>query len=416
MNFDKIDEAVGSCHTLLDALFAVSSLGAFSGTIELTAGNIHGWIAFHQKKVTKAIIAETGQTGETALQLLATLDNAQCRYLPPWVKPVIEPTTPTQPLSVNDQEVVSPSAQPLATDSSPEDATTQVFGEGMMTLSQETAASNVAPIWRKPMEEKEFRDGIFESDQHSEFMQQEGKLGNLDAPVRKNTHYTRNQMETAGTSTTDAVAAVIARAGFISDFRDATPEADPWGAFHGDPANQPTASVAIKKSELNFRPYVGPTIVACLCVAAYVGPQLIWHSAGNTGSDPIEKQQVKRIVYTAYDQGQDDKPRQRQAFVLPPGASTAPAQPASPPDTTGGGSSDAPAAEPKYTAGDEASELRLAQSPASLSTLEALIRSYISAKQYRRARSLAAAGFRSGFCTPAERQRFWQLYVECRNK
>lgn len=393
-----IDSAFARCRTLLDALLTINSLGVTAGMLEVSTDSIHGWIAFQGKHIVKALVAETAQEGRGALQVLFGISDGTFRYIshrwPETSGPWREPDGKGQ-----DDRFMQASMQRS------HDETTMMFG-GEVVIIRPDKSENHEPLWRPPMSEAEFRKGVFETDSREQFLQKSEWLAGGN-PRAKDFDPAQQASQAKAE---EEYSPVLAKAGFKTDFQDSRMSLNRRHAFHVSRSNIPAlepptktgtvASKLVKIAAIPIELLVGWLIVSTL-IASF-GP-----SHSNT-SMPATSGEAP--------------------FKLPPGSNSAP------PATSIAADSRIAATSPSATASDITStkpavpqsaarslphpadekEFALADSAEKLGQLEALIYDYIAQRKFRHARDLAGAGLRSPFATDEQRQKFWNLFSQCK--
>jgi hypothetical protein len=349
LNSTDINSSLKDCADLGAALNMLSSVGVDSGTVRIAGGGMRGWIVFKNKKVVQAVVAETAQVGQQALAALAELQGARCTFL----------------ALASDADTPTPQrAQPMP---------------------------RPAPVSQQVMDEDEFRAGVFGRDVRSEFRDTDPRLQDLDAPVRRNTHFVRVDRDGEAP---DPGAIMLAKAGFTSDFHDAAPVANAWDEFHGDPQNLATGEYEMPtRVSMPVRFFVAAILLA-LCMSIYVIPDMIWRTADDETKGDLERRQQESIALALADEQTVpvDHP-----FALPSAAAQA---------ATGASAS--------FSSGsvDDFGDVPPDLSPDTPENLNRLIRWYLRHGKFKKAKELAAKAL-SLSLMPADRRTFSYLYNQC---
>lgn len=335
MDSVSIDKTLGTCSNLLDALLAVSSLGLKAGVIKINAEQVHGWVAFSQRKIIRAVISETAQTGGDALNVLVTLDGASCSYLPPEGEPAAPEATASRADNTAQKQNPAESAPSVAAvppnvlpgDPCPKtdlraDDDDATLGEGAECVAFSPGIAGSAtpeslPTWRRELAEEFEKLG---DRQRSEFLSETGRLGDEGAPARRDIHLRRPQLFSV--EQTDQVLAALAKTGFVSDFHDsAAQQTSAWTNFHGDPAKLPVAEIKARTRSSVLAKYILPSTIALLCIAIYVVPALLVQSTDKDTAADLRRQHMSKMIDASFDSlRESDAPSQRTvAFSMPPG-------------------------------------------------------------------------------------------------
>jgi hypothetical protein len=249
LNSADINQALKQCRTVASALTMLGSVGVQSGTLRITGDGARGWIVFKDKKIIRAVVAETAQIGPEALSALVNLEQVGCIYLAPAGEaPSPRISQPHSPMIPNKQLLLN---------------------------------------------EDELRVEVFGRDPRSEFNSQNSGMLADDQPVPRSGRYA--PPEQPQEELLDSTAKVLARTGFRSDFVDAAAPLDPWKDFHGDPANQELASVARAQRGNDVSKYWLQACLFVLCMSIYVAPMLIWNHASASTRGDLERKQLAMV-------------------------------------------------------------------------------------------------------------------------
>jgi hypothetical protein len=171
------------------------------------------------------------------------------------------------------------------------------------------------------------------------------------------------------------------------------------------------AAVARRPTPVN-KAFIGPSLVAGVCVALFTVPALLRNSAESTLEPELAQQTAEFIVD---EEMESSVPRRHaQPFELPAGTLNSSA-----PESKGEQSGLNPEVAPVPQAGRtgdaliDSLEKQLAQNSLSIESRIELIRLYKARKDLKRARELAVLGFKLPTATAEERQKLWQLFKEC---
>ena len=383
----SVEKSLATCTSVLDALLTVGALGINKGFLEISGGGIKGTVQFRKRKLIKATIDGTEQSGEGALRTLMSLSAASCKYLP-------LPERAPQPIGDN-FKVVGDAAK-----GSP---------AGVTPRKKTSKSAELLPHQRRNVAEEPVAELPPEGQaalHRAEFEQTEGRLD--DIPVPRDVHY---MPATPAPGDVDGDAIKLARVGFIWDFRDIDPEST--GSFYaGDPSSIPIATYKISRTSKTMRKFVLPMVVIALCVSIYTVPAMLWKNSNSQNTD--RRKQMQAMADTTYDSLEDGNAIRRRVFEMPKGH-------AGPIEAASAIASGEEVIDPEQigNAGNDPSdilEFALANDAATLPRLEELIHKYIAKKNYRRARDLALAAVRSPFATPDDKERFFAIYKQCLHK
>ncbi|HEY9790757.1 MAG TPA: hypothetical protein V6D22_10185 [Candidatus Obscuribacterales bacterium] len=390
----NVDHAFARCRTLLDALLTVSSLGLRSGLISISSQNLHGWVAFEGKHIVKAVVVETAQIGRGALRALSAIPNATYSYKAPEAEPAY----------VADE--VDDSKFAVA-----HDQTTMFFGEQVVVFRnpvQGVTNDGLQEHLHRTMTDAEFRKGVLGEnvDPNDEFMKKDSWLSAPEPPLKDFVQH--RQEELAASIPLEQEFSLFAKAGYAIDFRDPTAVNNRRASGFGAAGALPEEKTESKKRRLSQLKLIAPLALIfglllgglkCAMDGTLIAPD----------TAPVE---------TPTNNGQ-------APFKLPAGETSSTPPSVTTPMTAAGvkGSAAAGTASteksgtkaPRIPEPLDAKEFALANDRSTLFQLDQLVRSYMLKKNYKHARDLAGAGFRSPYATPEEKQRFYLLYQESVN-
>lgn len=342
------------CQTLREALTVIAECQIEKGRLRIDGDSIHGAIAFQGKNITKAVVAETAQTGRPAVKRLLETFPVKCTLV---------------------QE---------------KHAEQGALGE--QTLGFGETASRHLPA----LESVQIRDDL------ADFLREEGRLNRPSSqwqtvvPLRASV--TAAAPQAANEDDSD-VMRVLTRLGFTIHMGQPEIVVEPR-LFHGDPATLPSAAVCIPRPSVSTseRALIGAAL-ALMIAGIFILPNLLWSSADRETAR-IGQRRVENLVESAL--CEDDKVPSANSRVTPPTVvqTAAPAVPQ--------------ASSSERDESSLSSLLRkIALKQMTPSQIEDIIRRLLATGQIRRARTIAAVATRIPNCTPPQRLVFWTLYQNC---